>query len=83
MTQADTDQELRAELEAVRAREAELREMLAETHRQLAERDEELVQSALHHRRVEEMQRTRIWGMAVAWWGLKERLARRRGRGEA
>lgn len=85
MTQADTDQGLRAELEAVRRREAELRELLAEAHRQLAERDEELVQSALNHRRIDEMRRTRIWRTAVAWWGFKERArgVLRRGRPEA
>ena len=76
----DSDIEaLQAELAAARATEAELRQLLAVAHDQLAQRDEEMVQevvwrSQLAQRRVEEMRRTRVWRVASAWWGTRDRV---------
>jgi hypothetical protein len=75
-------QTLRERLAAAQSREAELRELLAEAHVALARRDEELVRSALAHRRVEEMSQTKIWRLGTRYWqirdGVRGRLARRR-----
>jgi hypothetical protein len=75
-------QQLRERLAAAQSREAELRELLAEAHVALAQRDEELVRSALAHRRVEEMRQTKIWRLGTRYWrlrdGVRDRLARRR-----
>ena len=70
---------LERELAAVRAREAELRELLAVAHEQLAHRDEELVQAALGpsqlaQQRVAEMQATRVWRAATVWWRTRDRV---------
>ena len=70
---------LKAELAAARATEAELRELLAVAHDQMAQRDEELVQdvvwrSRLAQRRVAEMRATRVWRAASAWWGVRDRV---------
>lgn len=77
-------QALRDELSAVRAREAELRRLLADAHEQLANRDEEIVQdlvqrSQLAQRRVEEMRQTRVWRAASVYWGARDRLRGRVG----
>lgn len=75
-------QQLRERLAAAQSREAELRELLAEAHVALAQRDEELVRSALAHRRVEQMRQTKIWRLGTRYWRLRDavrdRLARRR-----
>lgn len=85
MPAADIDgevQQLRERLAAAQSREAELRELLAEAHVALAQRDEELVRSALAHRRVEQMRQTKIWRLGTRYWRLRDavrdRLARRR-----
>jgi hypothetical protein len=69
----ETD-ELRAQLAAAARREAELRELLADAHIQLAQRDEELVRSALNHRRVEAMRATRVWQLGEQWWRTRDRV---------
>lgn len=75
MTSADaTNEDLRAALAAAANREAELRELLADAHHQLAQRDEELVRSALNHTRVEQMRATKIWRLGERWWRLRDRL---------
>jgi hypothetical protein len=66
--------ELRAQLAAATRREAELRELLADAHDQLAQRDEELVRSAMNHRRVEAMRQTRVWRMGESWWRTRDRI---------
>lgn len=76
--------ELRAELAAAQAREAELRELLVEAHEQLVARDEEIVQelvwrSRLAQERVEAMRSTRVWRAASAYWGARDRLSARVG----
>lgn len=69
--------QLQAELAAVKRSEAELRALLADAHDQLAQRDEELVRSALAHRRVDDMRQTRVWRMATAYWGARDRARAR------
>jgi hypothetical protein len=66
--------ELRAQLAAATRREAELRELLADAHDQLTQRDEELARSALNHRRVEEMRATRVWRLGEGWWRTRDRI---------
>jgi hypothetical protein len=67
----ETD-ELRRELDAARQRESELRALLADAHVQLAQRDEELVRSALARRRVEAMEQTRAWRLATRYWVTRD-----------
>jgi len=67
-------QTLRERLAAAQSREAELRQLLADAHVALAQRDEELVRSALAHRRLEEMRQTRIWRLGTAYWRVRDRV---------
>lgn len=67
-------QTLRERLAAAQSREAELRQLLADAHVALAQRDEELVRSALAHRRVEEMRQTKIWRLGTVYWRVRDRV---------
>ena len=78
---SDEVQALRERLAAAQSREAELRQLLADAHIALAQRDEELVRSALAHRRVEEMRQTRLWRLGTKYWSTRDRLRGQRARG--
>jgi hypothetical protein len=75
VTSADASvEDLRAQLAAAVNREAELRELLADAHHQLAQRDEELVRSAMNHTRVEQMRATKVWQLGERWWRIRDRI---------
>ena len=77
----ETIESLREELAAVRRREAELRQLLAEAHEQLAKRDDEIVHEAvlrarLAYQQMEQMRQTRVWRMGTAFWRARARAGR-------
>jgi 2-polyprenyl-3-methyl-5-hydroxy-6-metoxy-1,4-benzoquinol methylase len=93
-TEAGRVSELAAGLAAATTREEELRALLVEAHSYLAERDDEIerLEVELAWRRavpddrevlrqqVERMRGTRVWRLACAYWGMRERIATTRGR---
>ncbi len=72
---------LREELAAVRRREADLRQLLADAHEQLAERDDAMVHDLLWEsrhgqRELQQMRNTRVWRAGMVYWQARDRLRR-------